>query len=263
MFASASALAASLASPLSVAVPGAAGGGLPLAPLQTTLSDWDFVLANAPYLLWGTVLTVGLTIASVLLGFALGFPAGATEVYGGGWSRRLVGVVGTVLRGTPIVVILIIMYFVFPTPDIDLLVVEVSGAFLAGVLGLGLRSAAYQSQIFRGAIQSVSRGQMEAARSIGMTRLEAIRYVIVPQALRRSVPGFQNEVTIVLKDTSVVFAIGLAELLTRSYDLFVRQTTAVLEVILFASAIYFVLTMLANRGLDYLRTYYAIPEGNA
>lgn len=252
----------SIASAVSV-LSGADLAGQATLAVQTRPSDWAFVINNAPYLLWGTLLTIGLTILSVVLGFALGFPAGAIEVYGTGWPRKLVGVVGTVLRGTPIVVILIFMYFVFPTPDIDLVVIEITGAFLAGVLGLGLRSAAYQSQIFRGAIQSVAEGQMEAARSIGMSRLEAIRHVIVPQALRRSVPGFQNEVTIVLKDTSVVFAIGLAELLTRSYDLFVRQTTAVLEVILFASAIYFVLTMVANRGLDYLKSYYAIPEGNA
>lgn len=229
-------------------------------PLQ---SDWAFVARNAPYLFEGTVLTIGLTVLSVLLGFGLGFPAGAVEVYGGPLLRSLVETVGVVFRGTPIVVILIFLYFVFPAPDLDLGVVTLSGAFVAGTLGLGLRSAAYQSQIFRGAIQSVAEGQMEAARSIGMSKLAAIRHVIVPQALRRSVPGFQNEVTIVLKDTSVVFAIGLAELLTRSHDLFVRQTTAILEVILFASAIYFVLTMVVNRGLEVVERRYRIPEGNA
>ncbi|SDM47882.1 amino acid ABC transporter membrane protein 1, PAAT family (TC 3.A.1.3.-) [Halogranum gelatinilyticum] len=225
-------------------------------------SDWVFVANNATYLLGGAVITVALTVASVLLGLAAGFPAGVVEVYGGGLPKRAVKTVGVVLRGTPIVVLLIFAFFVFPTPDIPLGFFTIGGAFVAGVLGLGLRSAAYLSQVFRGALQSVDEGQLEAARSVGMSRLQGIRYVVVPQALRRSVPGFQNEVTIVLKDTSVVFAIGLAEMLTRSYDLFVRQTSAVLEVILFVSAIYFVLTFTTNRALDYASDYYAIPEGN-
>jgi len=143
-------------------------------------------------------------------------------------------------------------------------VVSISkSAFVTATVGLGLRSAAYQSQIFRGALQSVDEGQLEAARAIGMSRFEAIRHVVVPKALRRSMPGFQNEFTIVLKDTSIVFAIGLAELLTRGYDLFSEQTTAVLEVILFISAIYFVLTFTTNRALDRLGDHYAIPEGES
>ena len=223
------------------------GIGAGLVPLQT--SDWAFVLENWEYLAGGLVLTIELTVVSIILGFLAGFPAGIVEVYGGRWSSGVVSLLGTVLRGTPLVVILIFMFFVFP----------IGNAFLAAIIGLGLRSAAYQSQIFRGTLQSVSEGQMEAARSIGLNRLQAIYYVIVPQALRRSIPGFQNEFTIVLKDTSLAFAIGLAELLTRSYDLFVQQTTAVLEVILAVSAIYFVLTFATNRALDYLQNIYTIP----
>ena len=226
-------------------------------------ADWDFVFRNADDLGVGALLTIGLTAASILLGFVVGFPAGAVEVYGDGPLKRAVSTVGVVLRGTPIVVILIVMYFVVGVPQINLGVASISSAMTAGILGLGLRSAAYQSQIFRASLSSVDDGQLEAGRSIGLSRFEAVRYVVVPQALRRSIPGFQNEFTIVLKDTSIVFAIGLAELLTRGYDLFSEQTTAVLEVILFISAIYFVLTFTTNRALDYLGTRYAIPEGES
>ncbi len=226
-------------------------------------ADWRFIFRNLDYLAGGVLLTVGLTVASILLGFVVGFPAGAVEVYGEGIPKRLVGAVGVVLRGTPIVVILLVMYFVIGVPQVNLGVASISPAVSAGILGLGLRSAAYQSQIFRASLGSVDDGQLEAGRSVGLSRFEAIRYVVVPQALRRSIPGFQNEFTIVLKDTSIVFAIGLAELLTRGYDLFTQETTAVLEVILFISAIYFVLTFTTNRALDRLGSHYAIPEGES
>ncbi|MFW6004526.1 MAG: amino acid ABC transporter permease [Halodesulfurarchaeum sp.] len=217
------------------------------------VGDWTFVLQNLDYLAGGLVLTIVLTIAGILLGFFTGLPAGIIEVYGSPLLRKPVRLVGTVLRGTPLVVILIFAYFVFP----------IGSAFVAAILGLGLRSGAYQSQIFRGALGSIDEGQMEAARSIGMSRFEAIRHVIVPQALRRSMPGFQNEFTIVLKDTSLAIAIGFAELLTRTQDLFIQQTTAVLELILFVSAIYFVLTFVTNRALDRLESAFAIPDGDS
>ncbi|WP_284008748.1 amino acid ABC transporter permease [Haloarcula pelagica] len=220
--------------------------------LQAT--DWAFVFGNLDYLLAGAVVTVGLTLTSLVLGFLVGFPAGAIEVYGNRLPKRAVATAGVILRGTPIVVIMLVLFFVVSISQ---------SAFITATVGLGLRSAAYQSQIFRGALQSVDEGQMEAARSIGMSRLEAIRHVVVPQALRRSMPGFQNEFTIVLKDTSIAFAIGLAELLTRGYDLFTQsgRSTAVLEVFLVISAIYFVLTFGTNRALDRLSEYYAIPTG--
>jgi len=224
-----------------------------MAPLQ--LSDWVFVFDNAGYLLGGAVVTVLLTLSSVLLGFVVGFPFGAVEVYGSGWLRRLVVGFGTLFRGTPIVVIIVYFYFVLQVSN---------SAFLTATLALGLRSAAYQSQIFRGSLQSVDEGQFEAARAIGLPRLGAIRYVVVPQALRRSVPSFQNEFTIVLKDTSIAFAIGLGELLKRSRDLFISPAhggTAVFEIVVFMSAIYFVLTFTTNRGLDWVNARYAVPTG--
>jgi polar amino acid transport system permease protein len=223
-------------------------------PLQT--GPWEYIFANWGYLAGGVVFTIALTLASILLGFALGLPAGIVEVYGDGLLKKSVKRVGVLFRGTPIVVILAFMFFVFP---LNLT------AFLAAVLGLGLRSAAYQSQIFRGTLQSVSEGQMEAARSIGLSKTESIRRVIVPQALRRSIPGFQNEFTIVLKDTSVAYAIGLGELLTRGTDLYLTEAgnTAVLEIFLTVSAVYFVLTMATNRSLDYAGRVFAIPGGSS
>lgn len=219
--------------------------------------DWLFVLDNYEYLLAGAVITVALTAASILLGFLLGFPAGAIELYGGRFSSGFVRKAGVVIRGTPILVIMVFAFFVFPLEW--LYVLPIGEAFQAAMIALGVRSAAYQSQIFRGALQSIDAGQLEAAESIGMSRRESISYVLVPQALRRSVPGFQNEFTIVLKDTSIAFAIGLGELLRHSHDLMTQQTTAALELFVFASLVYFVLTVTTNRTLDVVNDRYAIP----
>lgn len=234
------------------------------APLQA--SDWEFIWNNRWYLFVGTGWTVALSIASVLLGFVVGFPAGAIETYGGPWSRSVVSDVGVLFRGTPLLVILFFFYFGTPLPSVvGPLVPYVGGAFCTVVIGLGLRSAAYQSQMFRGAFQSVDEGQIEAARAVGLSRFGAIRRVVVPQALRRSVPGFQNEMTIVLKDTSLAFAIGISELLTRGFNLFTQigRSGSVMEVILTVSLVYFVLTFVANRGLDYVSDAYAIPTGDS
>jgi len=233
--------------------------------LQAT--DWGFILANWDTLALGVVVTVFLTATSLTLGFALGFPSGAIEVYGDGWLASAVSTAGVVLRGTPIVVLIVLFFFGLPIPRLGTLpVIDIKlNAFVAATLALGLRSAAYQGQVFRGSIQSIDDGQLEAARSVGMSKLQAIRHVVFPQAIRRSLPGFQNEFTIVLKDTSVAIAIGLAELLTRAERLYLQpgRDTAVIEVIITISAIYFVLTFTTNRTLDYVHSRYAIPGGNS
>ncbi|WP_232702525.1 amino acid ABC transporter permease [Halobacterium wangiae] len=220
--------------------------------LQAGVGDWEFVWRQRQFFIDGTRLAILLTFFSIVLGFVLGLPAGVVEAYGGRYSKGVVRPLGVAIRGTPILVIIALTYFA----------VGISPAFLAATLALGVRSAAYQSQIFRGAIESVGGGQMEAARSVGLSKFGAIRHVVLPQALRRSVPGFQNEFTIVLKDTSIAYAIGVAELLKRSYDLFSLQTSAALEVFLAASLIYFVLTFSVNRGIEALNERVAIPGGN-
>jgi len=236
-------------------------------PAVLQASDWGFILANWDTLALGVVVTVLLTATSLTLGFALGFPSGAIEVYGDGWLANAVSTAGVVLRGTPIVVLIVLFFFGLPIPRLGTLpVIDIKlNAFVAATLALGLRSAAYQGQVFRGSIQSIDDGQLEAARSVGMSKLQAIQHVVFPQAIRRSLPGFQNEFTIVLKDTSVAIAIGLAELLTRAERLYLQpgRDTAVIEVIITISAIYFVLTFTTNRTLDYIHSRYAIPGSNS
>lgn len=220
-------------------------------PLATT--DWAFVRANLPTLLGGVVPALQLTVYALVVGFVAGLPLGALEVYGGRRSAWLARKAGVAVRGTPILVLMFIAYFGL----------GLSPSVVAATTALGVRSAAYQGQIFRGALRSIDRGQMEAARAIGLSKRGAIRHVIAPQALRRFVPGFQNEYTIVLKDTSIAFAISYTEIFYRMYNLIPQRTTATPELFVTVAGVYLVLTLVGNRVLQYVDDVFSIPDGGA
>jgi polar amino acid transport system permease protein len=156
------------------------------------------------------------------------------------------------LRGIPLLVIFFIIYFGLSEIGLNL------NAFNSAVLGLGLRSTAYQAQIYRSAINSIPAGQMVAARSIGMSKIKAIRYIILPQALRLSIPGWSNELTIVLKDTSIAFGIGVVDLMRQGRYIYSVNHELVLQILLIIALIYFVLVFSINKGLNYLEKKYKI-----
>ena len=153
-------------------------------------------------------------------------------------------------RGIPLLVLFFILYFGLPQVGLEI------DALPAAVLGLGLRSAAYQAQIYRGSINAIPSGQITAAYSLGMSRLKAIRYVVLPQMMRLSIPGWSNEFTILLKDTSLAFGIGVVELMRQGNYIQVRDPDLILPVFLLIAAIYLVLVLTANRVLKYLDSKY-------
>ena len=158
-------------------------------------------------LLEGAKMTVVLSVLSIILGLLVGLPVAIMETYGGKALRYVAMVYEGTLRGIPLLAIYMVIFFSIP-----LLTGVGLPAFWAAVVGLGIRSSAYQSQIFRSTIQAVGEGQIEAAYSLGMSKLETLRYVVLPQAIRMAVPAWMNEYVIVLKDTSIALAIGIVEL---------------------------------------------------
>ena len=169
------------------------------------------VLTSAPYLLEGMGVSLALVALALMIGFLCGIVLAIGQVYGPRYIKRLVDIYVWFFRGLPNIVLLFLFYFaLFPMTGFDV------PAFAVAVVVLGLRSAAYQSQIFRGAIESIADGQMLAARSLGMTKWQSIRTVILPQALRLSLPGWSNEYPVLLTDSAVAYAIAVAELLTRT-----------------------------------------------
>jgi len=170
------------------------------------------------------------------LGLVLGVPLALSYLYGPRWARPLLVAYDRVFRGFPALVLLFLFYFgvgSFPGVHIS----PISTVFLA----LGLRSAAYQSQIYRGSLLAVRKGQIEAARALGLTARQTIWSIIIPQAAYFSLPGLSNEYSILLKDTALAFAVGVMELLTEGKFIALR-TQAILPIYLTVGAIYLMLT---------------------
>lgn len=202
------------------------------------------------YLLAGTGVTLGVTAIALTTGFILGVLLAIFRVYGGKFLSAFSAIYSTVIRGIPVVVVIFILYFVIAS-FIDL------SPFLAGAFSLGFASAAYQSEVFRGSFLAVPGGQMMAARALGMSRVEAIRSIILPQAIRLAIPPWSNEAAIVLKDSSLIFVLGVPEILRRAEYVSARTLQPFLA---FGAAalIYFALTFVTNRGLDWLERRYRI-----
>ncbi len=207
-----------------------------------------------PYMLGGVVWTAGLIIGAMLLGLALGVPLSVLQVYGPKPVRRAVSLYVWLFRGIPILVQLYIFYFgilswLSTLPGLTSLGLD--SPFVAAVLVLGLTSSAYQSQIFRGAIQSLPPGQLKAARALGMTDAQAIRTIILPQALRLSIPAWSNEYSILLKDSALAFTIGVVEIMARMRAI-ASTTHEPVSMAFLAGIIFFVLTWVGVKALALL-----------
>ncbi|GAB6176974.1 amino acid ABC transporter permease [Desulfobaculum senezii] len=220
------------------------------------------ILDALPYLLSGIWWTAGLVIGALALGLCLGIPMAVGHVYGSRPVRRLVGLYVWLFRGVPILVMLYLFYFgilatlteVFPA----LRAIGLDSAFAAAVIVLGLTSGAYQSQIFRGAIQSLPSGQLKAARALGMSDRDAIVSIILPQALRLAIPGWSNEFSIILKDSALAFVIGVMELMSRTRSV-ASTTHQPLPLAVFAGLLFFVLTWFGLKALRRLEVKVRIP----
>jgi len=212
--------------------------------------DLDFspVWSGWPALLRGAVVTVEVTSVSLLLGCVLGLLVGIGRLNPARrWIYGLCTAYVAAIRGTPLLVQLFILFFGLPQFGILL------PAFVCGVLGLGIYSGAYVSEIVRGAIQSIDRGQMEAARSIGLSSGQAMRGVILPQAVVRMIPPLGNEFIALIKNSALVSLLTIHDLMHEGQKI-ISVSYRSLEVYLAIAAMYFVLTGLTTLALRKLET---------
>ncbi|MFB3886743.1 MAG: amino acid ABC transporter permease [Thermodesulfobacteriota bacterium] len=206
-----------------------------------------------PYLLQGVVVTLALVIGAMGLGFLLGVLLAVGLVYGRPYIRRLFNLYVWFFRGVPLLVLLFLFYFGLFT----MLGINIS-AFVAALIVLGLISAAYQSQIFRGGILSLPEGQLKAARALGLSDTKSIFFIILPQALRLSIPGWSNEYSIVLKDSAVAYALGVAEVMARAHFV-ASRTYQHLPLYFTAGVIFLILTYAGTKALRALEERVRIP----
>jgi len=159
-----------------------------------------------PALMQGLVITLKLIVWSAPFGLALGIGVAAGRQYGGPVLSRVCKTFVFLIKGTPLLLLLFILYFGLPSIGITFT------ALTASVIGFILCNGAYNSEYIRGALLSIKDGQMIAAQALGMTRAQAIRNVIMPQALRRAIPGLSNEFIYLIKYSSLAYMITVVEL---------------------------------------------------
>ncbi|MBD5643226.1 amino acid ABC transporter permease [Clostridium botulinum] len=202
--------------------------------------NFDIIFRNLPFLLKATLVTIKITLLSFIVAITLAFIVGILRTYK--FSKILDLILNAyveIFRGSPLLIQLFFIYYGLPSVGIAM------DAEVAAVIGLALNGAAYMSEIIRAAIISIDRGQEEAGFSLGYTRFQNLCYIILPQAVKISVPPLVNGFSSLLKDTSLISVISITEL-TRSGNLIYSRTARPFEVYLTLGLFYFVLTYIVS-----------------
>ena len=206
----------------------------------------DLMINSLPLLIVGAGITVQITAISVGLGLVIGMFVGIARICHVKVLRALATVYIDFLRGTPLLVQIFLIYFALP-----MVVGQRVDPFIAAITACGINSGAYIAEIFRAGIQAIDEGQMEAGRSLGMTWVQTMRYIIVPQAFKNIVPPLGNEFIALLKDSCLVSVIGFEEL-TRRGQLIIARTYGSLEIWITVALIYLVMTLTISRFVSYM-----------
>ena len=212
----------------------------------------EFLAIALPQFYEGMLITMRIWAVSLSIGLVIGLPVSLARVYGKGVLRKAAIAFTEIVRGIPLLVLLFVVYYGFP--DLGITLPAMSAAYFA----LGLNSGAYQAEYFRGSIQAIGEGQMMAARSIGMGRFDAIRYDIVPQAVRLALPAWSNEAVSMIKYTAVVYLIAVPDLLTRAKFLVSKYYNPI-ESYLSVALVYIALVAIMTMIMHYFEKQMLIP----
>lgn len=208
--------------------------------------DWQAAIASLPYLLKGLPYTLLISFAGLAIGFIVGIVFGLMRISPTRWLRFPAVVYVEVFRGTPVLVQVLFIFYGLPT-----LLGGPINALTAGIAAIALNAGAYISEIVRGGVQSIERGQREAGLSLGLSRPQTFRYVIWPQALRRMIPALGNQGIVSIKDTSLFSVIGVGELV-RQGQVYIANTFTALEVYFMIALLYLAITLSLSMALSLL-----------
>lgn len=198
--------------------------------------DFSIIPDYMDIILLGVAWTIGITVAAALLSFVGGIIFAVIALYAPWIIRQPVRLIEWVFMGTPLLLQLFLIYFGLVQIGIDL------PAFVAGIIGLGLHFAVYNSELIQTSILAVDKGQMEAARTLGLSRGQALIKVVVPQAVRAVIPPIGNNMIALLKDSALVSVIGVSEL-TLSAQRAIGKTYRPFEFYILAAAFYYVINL--------------------
>lgn len=218
--------------------------------------DFSLIWNSLPLLLAGAGVTIEITEIAVGLGFIFGLITSVCRLSGVKILQVIAVCYVNIIRGTPMLVQIFLIYFALP-----MVIGERINPFVAAVAACSINSGAYVSEIFRAGIQSVDKGQMEAGRSLGLSWMQTMRYVILPQAFKHVIPPLGNEFISMTKETSLVSVIGFEEL-TRRGQLIIAKTYGSFEIWLTVAAIYLVMTLTIARLVSYLERRFATDDRN-
>lgn len=203
--------------------------------------DWSVIWPAMPALLEGAKLTLIISIIGLVGGLFIGLVAGFARAYGGWITNKIALVFIEIIRGTPIVVQVMFIYFALPMAFPELRI----DPFSAAVVTIMINSGAYIAEITRGAVLSINKGFREAGLALGLSSRETLRYVIMPLALRRMLPPLGNQWIVSIKDTSLFIVIGVAELTRQGQEIIAGNFRA-LEIWSAVAIIYLVITLVLS-----------------
>ncbi|WP_101294690.1 amino acid ABC transporter permease [Halegenticoccus soli] len=234
--------------------------GAAVPALRGLFDSTAFAVTYLPALSAGVWLTIVLTATSIALGFVLAVPLSVARVYGR-WTSYLSLAYTELLRGTPLLAQLFVIYYglnfvQYVPPLLD--GVFANNAVWAAIVGFTLNSAAYQAEYIRSALLSVESGQLTAGRAIGLTKLQAIRYVVLPQGLRFAIPGWTNELIYLIKYSSLAAFITVPELFQRT-NAIASDNFRYTAMFSLAALLYLALVISASRLMNAVEDRVAIP----
>lgn len=212
------------------------------------------IIASVPILLVGSLRTLELTIISVFFGMILGLFLALGRLSKNVIIDKICWFYIWLFRGTPLLMQIFFIYYALPMIYKPLTFNDITSAFIA----LALNSGAYLAEIIRAAIQSIDKGQMEAAKALGMSYRQAMFRIIVPQSYRRLIPPVGNEFIALLKDSALVSSIGMTELMRTTAQ--ISNATASAVIYIPSAALYLVMTTLFTLVFEKLEKKYSVYE---
>lgn len=230
------------------------------------LFDFELVFTQIPELLKKLPITLELALLAMLLGLALGLLMAVIKIKKVPVLCQITNFLISLVRGTPVIVQLYIAFFGLPMIfkyfnqqfGTNLAVAEIPG-FVYAVAALGLNESAYCAEIIRSALQSVNEGQIEAATALGMTYLQALRRIILPEAIEVALPTLGNSMISIIKSTSLAFTCAVVEI-TAQGKILAGKTYRYFEAYVSLAIIYWVLTIIIEQGIQFIEKKIKIPD---